>query len=271
MIMDAETVGVRARSEKWLPLFLLLVAGCAAHQRTHSAGLMAALDKEIASGIEKREVADIWQTYQNWSDGRLDASEGDKTWSDKTGNCRLDWYDRLMRDQLHTPSESERLSNALHQALLKDHRGLRDALAIMATHIDVRPPGGKRFREVSSEKKALQIVRNALRQASKAHRRAFSKLESEEVITFHDTAYPNTIIKVEGHTLPDKETGRTTCDLMEKIDRRHLHAALAQSLQRGFGLGRVTRAKKLSRKADTKGTNGSTKQKPPLPLRPMVR
>ena len=48
-------------------------------------------------------------------------------------------------------------------------------------------------------------------------------------------------------------------------------ATLNQSLARGFGLGRVARAKKLSRKADTKGTNGSTKQKPPLPLRPMVR
>ena len=54
-------------------------------------------------------------------------------------------------------------------------------------------------------------------------------------------------------------------------------ATLAQSLQRGFGLGRVARAKKLSRKVATKGANGSlknsstSKQKPSLPLRPMAR
>lgn len=215
-----------AKKEKWMyPLLLLLAAGCASQELTQSAVLMAALDKEIASGIERREVEEIWQTYQNWSDGRLDASEGNKTWSDKTGNCRLGWYDRLMRDQLRTPTEAERLSNELHQALLRDHRGLRDALAVMATHIDLRPSRNKGFRNVNSKETAIQVVRTALRRARKSHQRAFSRFSTEEAVTFRKTAYPNTMLKVEGHTLPDKETGRATCDLMEKIDRRHLYAA----------------------------------------------
>ena len=50
-------------------------------------------------------------------------------------------------------------------------------------------------------------------------------------------------------------------------------ATLAQSLQRGVGLGRVARAKKLSRKAVTKSQpkTPSPKQKPTLPLQATKR
>ena len=43
-------------------------------------------------------------------------------------------------------------------------------------------------------------------------------------------------------------------------------ATLAQSLQRGFALGRVARAKKMSRKSGAKSIAPS-KQKPKLPIR----
>ena len=219
------SICLRFRMSWIFPVVLLMAAGCASQNLTRSGALMASLDREIAAGIEQRDVAGIWQTYQKWSDGRLDASEGDKTWSDKTGNCRLDWYDRLMRDQLRAPSEAEKLSNDLHQAILRDHRGLRDALKIMATHIDLRPSGSEGFKKVQSKKTAIRVIRSALRQASKSYERAFSPLDADEAKIFRETAYHTTLLKVKGHSLPDKETGRGTCDLMEKIDRRHLHAA----------------------------------------------
>ena len=43
-------------------------------------------------------------------------------------------------------------------------------------------------------------------------------------------------------------------------------ATLAQSLQRGFALGRVARARKMSRKSGGKST-AQSKQKPTLPIR----
>ena len=47
-------------------------------------------------------------------------------------------------------------------------------------------------------------------------------------------------------------------------------ATLAQSLQRGFALGRVARARKMSRKSSAKSVARS-KQKPTLPLRAFSR
>ena len=37
--------------------------------------------------------------------------------SEVTGNCRLGWYDHLMRNPLKAPVEAEQFTRELHQAL----------------------------------------------------------------------------------------------------------------------------------------------------------
>ena len=64
---------------------------------------MDLLRQEIVSGIAKRGITDRFARFQSYAIGKLNSSAGPYTGSELAGNCRLRWYDHMMRNMLDAP------------------------------------------------------------------------------------------------------------------------------------------------------------------------
>ena len=69
--------------------------------------------------------------------GKVNSSAGRYTGSELAGNCRLAWYDHMMRNVLAAPAEAERFTRELHMAARDSHDGLAKVLAIAAAKMDL--------------------------------------------------------------------------------------------------------------------------------------
>ena len=225
---------------KSLCLVLSLAAGlmgCVTRPpaKPSQASLVVELENEMTAGLARRSVRPQFDQYQKYTCGRLDATAGTNTWKDKTGNCRLSWYDTLMRDQLHAPREAERLSRELHLALLDERQGLQRALAMAASMLDAKvSPGLKK-----SPAKPREAIVHALTEARRSWDAALAPLSEAEKNDLRANAYDVTTKQVVGnsHTFPDKIAGRRICDSIEKMNRRALYettAALVPLTKREF-------------------------------------
>ena len=58
-------------------------------------------------------------TFETYLHGRLDATSGPATGSELTGNCRLSWYDHLLRNPLSAAGEAEEFTRLLHKAIAR--------------------------------------------------------------------------------------------------------------------------------------------------------
>jgi hypothetical protein len=188
---------------------------------------MLLLADEITNALNDRGIRSNWQQFRRYTASRLEATAGPYPTSEITGNCRLSWYDHLMRDPLRAAVEAERFTRELHTALCGDHCGLDRALAIARAKMDCgsRPP--REFVAVRSPEEALEAVKRALAAARCAHARALAPLAPRELNDLWTNLYPVTTAQSEmGHTLPDRATGRRMCDLLEKIDRSAIFDAV---------------------------------------------
>ena len=62
-------------------------------------GLMALLKQEIRTGLRTRGIEGNFQRFVSYTGMKLDSTAGYSN-SEVTGNCRLSWYDHLMRHPL---------------------------------------------------------------------------------------------------------------------------------------------------------------------------
>ena len=83
-----------------------------------AAGMMELLRDEIVTGIQRRGISDRYARFQSYAIGKLNSSAGRYTGSELAGNCRLKWYDHMMRNMLSAPAEAERFTRDLHMAVL---------------------------------------------------------------------------------------------------------------------------------------------------------
>ena len=93
-------------------------------------GMIELLQNEIAAGLKRRGIQNNFARFRSYAASRLNATAGRYTGSELTGNCRLRWYDHLLRNPIKAPAEAEKFTRKLHQAALGDHRGLARMLAI---------------------------------------------------------------------------------------------------------------------------------------------
>ena len=96
---------------------------------------MKLLREEIESSLRARNIEDRFNRWQYYMASRLDSSSGVYSPTEVTGNCRLSWYDHLMRHVLDAPAEAEEFTRTLHENLRGDHLGLYRAW----------PPPGRRW------------------------------------------------------------------------------------------------------------------------------
>jgi len=98
-----------------------------------------------------------------------------------TGNCRLRWYDRLMRNPLAAPVEAERFTRQLHAGLATDAEGLARALRLARDKMDAPPSEPVRLNQPASPEAALSIVIQALQGAKAGYTKALSPLTRAEL------------------------------------------------------------------------------------------
>ena len=188
-------------------------------------GMIKLLQNEIAAGLKKRRIEDKFARFRRYAASQL-ASSARRSGSELTGNCRLDWYANLLRNPLKAPAEAEEFTRLLHTAILNDHHGLAEALAIAADKLDLKKRDVPTFAEVTSPEQALEVIRQALIDSQVAYAEALAPLSKREIQTLVTNLIPVMISQNNvGHTLQRRGTGRRLCDLMEKLDRDAMHRA----------------------------------------------
>lgn len=179
--------------------------------------------EEVNEGLKTRGIESSFSTFQAYAGEVLDSTAG-QTWrSELTGNCRLKWYDRLMRHPLEGAVESERFTRQLHQSLRSDHKGFDRALCMAREKLDLGVRPSRTFSKVVSPEQALETLKKGIADARVAYTAAMSPLSPEEVAWLSQWLYPVlTGHATFGHALGDPTTGRQLCDLLEKTNRRAL-------------------------------------------------
>ena len=188
---------------------------------------METLDAEIVQGLACREIRPAYDRYQAYSAGRLDASAGDNTFKDKTGNCRLSWFDYLLRNQLESPRQAEAFSRQLHDALCTDHKGLAQALQMAATKLDMLAPESEPISAAKTPHDPIARLTIAIAAATSAYQAALAPLSDAQRNELCQNIYAVTTVQVTGTAAvtPDRAAGRRMCDLLETMDRKALHTA----------------------------------------------
>ncbi len=188
--------------------------------------LIEQMVKEINSGLKDRGIEGRFAAFQEYAGYQLDISAGQARTSEVTGNCRLKWYDHLMRNPLKAPVEAEQFTRDLHKALRSDAAGFDEALAMAREKMDAGHREPLKLPEATSPEQALDVLKHAVTKAQTAYVAAIAPLSREEIAYLQQNLYPILTGQMTiGHTLWDRSTGRYLCDLLEKMDRRALYDA----------------------------------------------
>ena len=104
---------------------------------------MAMLEQEIRTGLRSRGIEGDFARFNSYLASTLRATSSAYTGSEVTGNCRLSWYDHLLRNPLKAPAEAEQFTRELHRAVLSGPKGLAQVLATIRRKLDLpdHPPG----------------------------------------------------------------------------------------------------------------------------------
>ena len=175
--------------------------------------------KRLPGALQTRGNEGDFARFQNYAAVGSPMSAGGYTGSELTGNCRLSWYEHLLRNPLQAPAEAEEFTRLLHKAIVDDPRAWGPRWP---------PPGEARSRQakprefvpVHSPQQALEVVRQSLVQSQTAFAAALAPLSKSEVRELVTNLYPALVGQNHvGHTLNDRGTGRRMCDLIEKMNR----------------------------------------------------
>jgi hypothetical protein len=189
-------------------------------------GIMELLDAEMSNGLRTRGSDGDFTRWQGYLAMKASSTSAAHTGSEVTGNCRLRWYDHLIRNASKAPAEAEQFTRELHAAVLADGGGLAHLLPMAAEKLDLSKRQPRRFASVQSSQQALEVVKQALVEAQTAYAAAVAPLTKGEIRELMTSLYPVMVGQNSvGHTLTDRGTGRRMCDLMEKMDRNALIAA----------------------------------------------
>ena len=183
-------------------------------------GMMKLLQNEVVGSLRARGVEGNFARFQSYAGERLNLTAGAYTGSELTGNCRLNWYDHMLRNPLRAPAEAEEFTRLLHKSIVDDPSGLGPVLATAAEKLDLGKHKPRGFIPVSSPQQALEVVKLSLAQAQTAYAAALAPLGKGEIQEMASYLYPVLVGQNHvGHTINDRGTGRRLCDLMEKMDR----------------------------------------------------
>ncbi len=192
-----------------------------------AAGIMTLLEREILSAWRERGLETAYQRFRAYSGQMLDESATGRG-GELTGNCRLQWYDQMLRNPLSAPAQAEQFTRQLHQAIVKGDgpTGLDQAFRMVREKLDQPSRKPLEIPKIASPDQTLDLVQNALIDAHRHYARALAPLLPEELGELVRQLEPVFVGQNRmGHTLADRPAGRRMCNLLEKLDRAELLAA----------------------------------------------
>jgi hypothetical protein len=183
-------------------------------------GMIEILQQEVRNAVHNRGIDGNFARFQRYSGYKLDASAAAYTGSELAGNCRLSWYDHMLRHPAGAVAEAEQFTRDVHTAILKDRGGLARLLPIIAEKLDLPKREVRKYAKVKTPQEALDVVKQALIEARTAQAAALAPLTKSEIRELTSNIYPVMVGQNRvAHTLNDRGTGRRLMDLMEKMDR----------------------------------------------------
>ena len=190
-----------------------------------SAEYVAALKEEVVKGLAERNVREQFDRYQSYAIGRMDASAEDKQWSDKTGNCRLNWVDHLVRNQLEATGEAEKFTRQLHLAIKGND--MVGALEMMAVKADAEMLPKEEHGREEYGTDSIKVIKEVLSDVRARYDAALEHLSGKQIRQLRKNLYEVTTSyeKNAGSRWAKAAEARELCDIMELIDRRELFAA----------------------------------------------
>jgi len=189
-------------------------------------GMIDILLQEIRNAVHNRGIDDNFARFQRYSGYKLDSSAAAYTGSELAGNCRLSWYDHMLRHPLGAVAEAEQFTRDVHTAIVTDRGGLAALLPIIAEKLDLPKRAARKYPKARTPQEALDIVKRALIEAKTAQAAALAPLTKGEIRELSANSYPTMLGQNQvAHTLNDRGTGRRLVDLMEKMDRGAMIAA----------------------------------------------
>ena len=193
---------------------------------------------------------------------QLNATAGAYTGSELTGNCRLRWYDHMLRNPLQAPAEAEEFTRDAAQG------DRRRSVGAWPRCWPPRPRSWTSasasrgaFVAVHSPQEALEVVKQALVEAQAAYAAALAPLSKGEVQELATYLYPVLVGQNHvGHTINDRGTGRRLCDLMEKMDRGAMidaaEALVPLDRSQAVGAAQAIARRRQRRRAGRHGAGG---------------
>jgi len=198
-------------------------------QRRSGPELMGILTHEITVGLGRRQLDSDWTQFENYAGHQLNLSTGNRRVNEITGNCRLSWFDHLLRNPMSAPRESEAFTRELFESMKRPGgEGWDRALEIAREKMDVfeKPPAS--IDDVTDENDPLSRVAEVLEDVRRHHAESLAPLSRVELQQLEKTIYPLLVSQNDvGFTLANRVAGRRVCDLLEKIDRTAIHDAAA--------------------------------------------
>ena len=191
-----------------------------------ASGLIEILEQEIRNAVRTRGIDDNFARFQRYTGYKLDSSAAAYTGSELAGNCRLSWYNHMLRQTVGAVGEAEEFTRDVHTAIVKDRGGLARLLPIIAEKLDLPKRAARKYPKVRTPHEALDVVKQALIEARTAQAAALAPLTKGEIQQLSSNIYPVMVGQNSvAHTLNDRGTGRQLVDLMEKMDRGALVTA----------------------------------------------
>ncbi len=191
-------------------------------------GMIALMQQEILEGFRQRRIESDFARFQAFARQKLDTTAGGYRGGEVTGICRLAWFDHMLRNVIEAPAEAERFTRSLHESFLKGHEGFDEVLGQAAVKLDLRQREPRRFKPIDSPQAALDQVRRSLIESQAAFAAALEPLSRSEIRLVADSSYSIfTTSASNGHTLPNRSTARTICELIKKMNREKMHDAAA--------------------------------------------
>jgi hypothetical protein len=181
--------------------------------------------QEMINGIKARSIQSEFMRFRSYLGYKLDTTSARFTGNEVTGNCRLRWYDRMLRNPLVAPVEAEKFTRELHQNVLEGQKGLAAVLLTAREKLDL-PARELRLPKAKSAEGVIEVIQQALSDAQVDYAAAIAPLTKSELRELGNNLYSSMVSQNSvGHTLNDRGTGRRMCDLIEKMDRDALHRA----------------------------------------------
>jgi len=183
------------------------------------------LTDEFNAELQQRQLDVQYLDMIAFFADRLDHSAGGRSFSDKTGNCRLSWFEWMMRHPIESVGVADEFTRALHDSASRPD-GLPRLVDMAAVKLDAPIVGGAEPIAVPRGDPALAKLAASLLRASHAIDAALAPLTQAEREELRVNLFEQSTGRgARAPNFANQQKGRRVCDLLEKLDRVSLMRA----------------------------------------------